>query len=96
MRLDQLLSERRDAIVRRFTAELQKQGVPPAGTSRTSIVDHIPSFLDEVVDDLRGQPAVGDGQDVSDLSATARSHGTQRWDLGFDLNALVQIGRAHV
>jgi signal transduction histidine kinase/CheY-like chemotaxis protein len=90
MALAQLLSDKRDAIVRRFVAEVQTQGVPPTGTSRSKVVDHIPFFLDDVIRELRGETALRDTQDVSDVSATARRHGEQRWELGFDLDALVR------
>ncbi|MDB5217028.1 MAG: Chemotaxis protein methyltransferase CheR [Myxococcaceae bacterium] len=90
MALDKLLTEKRDAIVRRFVADLQMQDVPPSGTSRSNVVDHIPFFLDEVIRELRGHEPVRDTADASDVSSTARRHGEQRWELGFDIDALVR------
>jgi len=51
-----MLTDRRDAIVRRFVTELQTQDVPPAGTSRKSLVNHIPFFLDDLIRELRDAP----------------------------------------
>ena len=90
MALAQLLTDKRDAIVRRFVAAVQDQAVPPSGTSRSNVIDHIPFFLDDVIRELRGETPVRDTQDVSDVSTTARRHGEQRWELGFDLDALIR------
>ena len=90
MALAQLLTDQRDAVMRRFVAEVQRQAVPPTGTSRSSVIDHIPSFLDDVVRELEGEKPVRETQDVSDVSVAARRHGEQRWELGFDLDALVR------
>ncbi len=90
MALAQFLTDKRDAVVQRFVAELQADRVPPSGTSRSGVIDHIPSFLDDVVRELRGETPVEATQDIEDKSAAARRHGEQRWELGFDLDALVR------
>ena len=90
MAIDELLSTRRDAIVRRFVADVQAQGVPPATTSRTNVVDHIPAFIDDLVRALRETSPVGEAEDVTAVSESARQHGIQRWEQGFDLDALVR------
>jgi CheY-like chemotaxis protein len=50
--LDRVLKERRDEIVARFVAELQRKDVPPPGLSRSRLADHIPRFLDEIGQEL--------------------------------------------
>jgi signal transduction histidine kinase/CheY-like chemotaxis protein len=90
MRLHELLTERRDDIVRRFVGEIEKQDLPPKGTSRSLLADHIPRFLDEIIFELARSREVRGSQDALDSSATARRHGGQRWDLGYDLQSLVR------
>jgi signal transduction histidine kinase/CheY-like chemotaxis protein len=90
MRLLQLLTEQRDEIVRRFVKEVEKQDLPPQGTSRSHLVDHVPAFLDDIIFELGRSREVRDSQDAFDSSATARRHGGQRWTLGYDLESLVR------
>jgi signal transduction histidine kinase/CheY-like chemotaxis protein len=90
MRLLQLLTEQRDEIVRRFVKEVEKQDLPPQGTSRSLLADHVPTFLDDIVFELGRSREVRDSQDAFDSSATARRHGGQRWTLGYDLESLVR------
>ena len=90
MRLHELLTEQRDDIVRRFVGEIEKRDLPPRGTSRSLLVDHVPRFLDDIVFELATSREVRDSQDALDSSATARRHGGQRWDLGYDLESLVR------
>jgi signal transduction histidine kinase/CheY-like chemotaxis protein len=90
MAFAQFLKDKRDAIVQRFVAELQGGRVPPSGTSRSSVIDHIPFFLDDVTRELAGETPVQEAQDIEDVSVAARRHGEQRWALGFDLDALVR------
>jgi signal transduction histidine kinase/CheY-like chemotaxis protein len=86
----QLLRDRRDAIVSRFVAEVQRKDLSPAGVSRSLLVDHIPKFLDEIVAELERVTSVRMSQDSVDTSETARQHGEQRWALGYDLEALIR------
>ncbi|MDB4946969.1 MAG: Chemotaxis protein methyltransferase CheR [Labilithrix sp.] len=92
MTLHRILRERRDAIVRRYVGELRAQGMPPAETSRTNLTDHIPSFLDDVVRELGADAddAAHVPGERSHINTTARQHGVQRWELGFDLGVLVR------
>src|SRR5688572_22553679 len=57
----QVLQHQRDVIVSRFAAEIQRQGLLAPGTPRPLLVDHIPSFLDRVAEQLlrssAGSPA---------------------------------------
>jgi signal transduction histidine kinase/CheY-like chemotaxis protein len=90
MRLYELLTEQRDDIVRRFVQEIEKQDLPPQGTARSLLVDHVPTFLDDITFELGRSRDVRDSQDAFDSNATARRHGGQRWDLGYDLQSLVR------
>lgn len=73
-----------------FVDELRRENVAPSGLSRPLLVDHIPGFLDEVVEELEQVANARSGEDAVDTSATARKHGKQRWSLGYDLEALIR------
>jgi signal transduction histidine kinase/CheY-like chemotaxis protein len=87
--LEDVLIERRDQIIARFVAEVRREELAPAELSRSLLVDHIPTFLDEIVAELRRQD-VHASVDAGDASVTARRHGGQRWSLGYDLEALIR------
>lgn len=88
--LAQVLEAQRDHIVSRFVAEVQRKDLSPPGVAQSLLVDHIPRFLDEVIQELTGLRAVRVSHDAIDSSETARRHGGQRWALGYDLEALVR------
>lgn len=77
-------------IVRRFVRAVEHQDLPPEGTARSLLIDHVPLFLDELSAELAEPRAVGESQDATDESPTARRHGDQRWILGYDLQALIR------
>lgn len=87
--LAQVLKARRDEIVTRFVAEVQKDLSPPR-VSRSLLVDHIPTFLDEIVVELERLHGVGSRRGAQDMSTTARQHGEQRWTLGYHLEAVIR------
>ena len=89
MSLEQILSECRDDILARFVREVQSKDLPPPGLSRSVLIDHIPDFLDEICEQL----ATANGNRPSlaqDVAATARQHGEQRWQVGYDLETVVR------
>lgn len=88
--LAQLIEQNREQIVARFVASARQGELPPAALSRSSLVDHIPLFLNEIVAELQQSGAVVPGQDAGDSSRTARKHGEQRWSLGYDVEALIR------
>ena len=88
--LEQVLTERRDAIIARFVVEVRRKDLPPAGLSRSLLVDHIPGFLDEILEELGHGREVRTSFDAFDTSLIARKHGGQRWSVGYDLEALMR------
>lgn len=88
--LAEVLEAKRDLIVARFVADLQRTELSPQGLSRALLIDHIPAFLDEVVVEVRRRRRNRASLDALDTSATAREHGEQRWSLGYDLGALIR------
>jgi signal transduction histidine kinase/ActR/RegA family two-component response regulator len=84
--LADVIRQQRDRILARFVHDVERS-LSPEGLSRPMLVDHVPAFLDEVAREL---DAVRSGHEAREASATARVHGTQRWSLGFDLEALIR------
>ena len=82
--------ETKREIVRRFVRSVEHHDLPPQGTARSLLIDHLPSFLDELRAELAESQAVVASQDATDESPTARRHGDQRWGLGYDLQALIR------
>lgn len=90
MSLSQLLSTERDAIVAAFVRELTSKHLSPEGTPRSAIVDHIPLFLDEITAELVRWTGPRTSLEAIDVKASAREHGEQRWQLGYDLSSVVR------
>lgn len=88
--LASLLGQRRDRIVALFVAEVQRSRLAPSNVGRSLLVDHIPTFLDEVIAELTRASRARISLEVTDTSETARQHGMQRWSLGYDLDALLR------
>jgi signal transduction histidine kinase/CheY-like chemotaxis protein len=86
----QFLKESRDQIISRFVAAIQRKELSPPGVSRSLLIDHIPRFFDEVVAEVGRLRALRVSRDAVDTSETARRHGEQRWELGYDLEALIR------
>jgi hypothetical protein len=89
MSLKQLLSERRDDIVARFVRDVERKDLSPPGLSESVLIDHIPGFLDELGEEL-SRPEARNSQEAIELRASARQHGEQRWQSGYDLQAVVR------
>lgn len=90
MSLQQLLHDRRDEILARFIQEVEQKDLPPPGLPRSVLVDHIPVFLDEIALDLSAGSNARVSTDAVKVTTTARQHGEQRWNLGYDVEALVR------
>jgi len=87
--MHEVLATRRDDVIQRW--KLQVRGtLAPEAMPPLELIDHIPKFLDEIVQALRvdaGLPSVGP---PPEQSATAAGHGAQRLRLGFSLDAVVR------
>ncbi len=62
----------------------------PETLSSIELVDHLPSFLTEVIDALRSDVGVSSRVPSPEESQTAADHGEQRLRLGFSLEAVVR------
>ncbi len=82
MHLSELLSLKREKLMRRWTGAVRGKVVPER-MRRAELIDHLPAFLGEVAGALRAR-------DSPETSPTATEHGRQCFRLGFDLNAVVR------
>jgi signal transduction histidine kinase len=85
----EVLSSKRDEVIRRWKANVEGT-ITPAALRQVELVDHIPAFLDEIVAALRedaGLPATGPSAEEGTIAA---GHGAQRLRLGFSLDAVVR------
>src|SRR5438034_11837557 len=90
LELARVLTEGRDQIVCRFIAEVKRKDLSPRRVSRSLLADHVPKFLDEVAAELTRLDMVRTTLDAIDTSEPARQHGKQRWNLGYDLEAVIR------
>ncbi len=85
--LADFLTAQREAVVERFKARVGRT-LAPGALSDSELRDHLPDFLQSIVQALREQasPAAR----VFDHNATAEEHGRQRLSIGFSLDALTR------
>lgn len=81
-----LLTERREPIIDRFVACLKQSDLPSDNMPRSDLINCLPLFLEELTRSLNG----GGGSQFLEGLRTAREHGEQRWEHGFDLSAIVR------
>jgi signal transduction histidine kinase len=81
-----VLKDRRQEILERWTVAIGRVagGVP---VTPSELVDHLPQFLDEVIDVLFEADA---RTAATGRTSTAARHGIQRFRIGFDLDAVVR------
>lgn len=90
MRLSELLKRRREEILSRFGERLRESPAPTDGISYSVLLDGLPSFLDELIEDL-GEPEPPEKPAKAGLGVdTGVVHGEQRYKLGFDVVAVVR------
>jgi signal transduction histidine kinase len=88
--LARLLRERREQIVAAFVSEVKRHAPSVPAAAPLLIVDHIPTFLDSIAGELtRGAGSQAERMD-RDARDVARRHGEQRWEIGYDLQALIE------
>jgi PAS domain S-box-containing protein len=84
--LAEFIELNRNVIGERFVEAVRS--LAPAGSSRVVIVDHIPQFLDALVETLRTTPA--GRSSLPAMREPARVHGLQRLAHGFELDVVVR------
>jgi len=86
-KLHELLLRRRDDVLRSWMSQFRiaTQDTP---VTTVELIDHVPQFLDELVEALR--LAEEEPQLAAGRTSTAGKHGLQRFRLGFDIDAVVR------
>jgi signal transduction histidine kinase len=88
--LFEVLKERRSHLIARF-GERIKSLVASASLPRAELLDHIPAFVDEIIQALHPSAIP-----LPPMSARAEQHGEQRLGLGFDVGEVVrEYGMLH-
>lgn len=90
MSLQELLRTHQDAIVTAFVRGVRSKDLPPEGLSGSALVDHIPIFLQEIAGELARGAGIRNSLDALEVVASAEQHGEQRWEVGYDLEAVVR------
>jgi signal transduction histidine kinase len=88
-RLADVLQARRDDIVQRFADRLYEL-IASTALRRDDVIDSLSDFLDELIDGIRADQERGRLGAATTDSPTARAHGRQRFELGFDIGAIVR------
>ncbi|RYG73420.1 hypothetical protein EON77_12125, partial [bacterium] len=96
--LREIVISRKNEILGMFVARVTKDPVAAAPkNSHSELVDHLPSFLDDLVallEDMdRAVNPPPQGQEMpnsDDVITSAMEHGKQRLRLGFDIEAVVR------
>lgn len=82
MNLADFVSTHREHVIRRWTEKVTGT-LHPTSMPRLELVDHLPTFLEEIADALRARES-------PERSPTAAEHGVQRLGLGFSLDSVVR------
>lgn len=96
VRLSELLKQERDEILRRFVAEVRGSDLAGATETRPRLLDDLPRFLDRVTAEMSvAPPSVAPPSLMAEApgaspASTAQAHGSQRWELGYDVRELVR------
>ena len=87
--LHEVLLLRRHEVMQRWQAIVQGS-ITPTSMAGAELIDHLPSFLDEIIAALREDAGFSTVVPTPQESETASSHGEQRLRLGFSLDAVVR------
>jgi PAS domain S-box-containing protein len=88
--LAHLLEARQEELLARWAQEVQRH-LTPGPLSRVELMDHMPQFVRELLDELRRhEGSAPGGPSTPNPVALAREHGRERYRLGFSLGAVVR------
>ncbi len=87
--LHETLHDRRDEIMRQWQVIVQGTIIPDT-MGHAEMIDHLPSFLEEIIAALRLDAGLPSEAPAPADSDTASGHGVQRLRLGFSLDAVVR------
>lgn len=89
MTLSDLLETKRDEIIRRWSEDVHG-GIVPGTMPHLELVDHLPSFISQIVAMLRALEGSGSEPPESATERAGAAHGAQRLRLGFSLESVVR------
>ncbi len=89
MDLVNVIAKRRDEVMARWKA-IVVGTITPEAMRPVELVDHLPTFIDEMVSALREDAGLTPNGPVPEDSPAAAVHGEQRLRLGFSLDAVVR------
>ena len=89
MVLHELLSARRDDVIRRWEGQIQGT-LAPELMPLLELRNHIPEFLGEILVALRDDAGLASAGSPPEETRTAAGHGAQRLRLGFSLDSVVR------
>lgn len=93
--LSETISQNRETIAQRFAEHLYGSSAA-ASLPREQVIDSLREFLDELVAALRAPSASLEHDSRMFTSAAATSHGKQRFELGYDIGAMIrEYGAIH-
>jgi signal transduction histidine kinase len=87
--LADVLEARSEEIVQRF-AERLYESIASTALRREDVIDSLKDFLQELIEGIRIDQRQGRVGAVTSESLTARAHGRQRFELGFDMGSVVR------
>ena len=91
MNLRELLATRHQDILRRFVDGVRESDIGTAAIEKPLLLDGLPRFLERIIEALGdAPPTLATDAGRSGPAATARDHGLQRWELGYDVRELVR------
>jgi signal transduction histidine kinase len=87
--LADIIEARRDEVVQRWSDHLFATGVPES-IRREDVIDTMRPFLDELIEGLRREHGFQQHLHTTGSSAVSKGHGRQRFNLGYDLGAVIR------
>jgi signal transduction histidine kinase len=89
MDLINVLAAKRDEVMARWKATVVGT-IAPEAMRPVELIDHLPTFIDEIVSALREDAGLSPNGALPEDSPAAAVHGEQRLRLGFSLDAVVR------
>ena len=87
--LADIIEARRDEVIHRWSDQLFATGVPES-IRREDVIDNMRPFLDELISGLRREYGFHQHLHTAESSAISKGHGQQRFNLGYDLGAVIR------
>jgi PAS domain S-box-containing protein len=87
--LADLLEAQRDVLLKQWIARVDA-ALAPGGRTAVELTDHLPEFLQHLIESLRGPARPSNSSPTDGQSEAGRLHGAQRFRVGFELESVVR------